>query len=229
MTTTTLSVPAQRGDRITHPVLDVVIPVYKEERNLGPCVERLHGYLVANLRYSFRITVADNRRGRPPLESPVADSRSARVRASGIPIGLARQSVSFVTIGVLSTIAYGLLFMILRHGTGAQVANLLALLITAVANTAANRRLTFGVTGARKAATHQIQGLVVFAVGLGLTSGGPAALHFLAPTAGQSVELAVLVLANLAATVIRFLAMRIWIFRNAPSRAVGLNERVDTA
>ena len=120
-----------------------------------------------------------------------------------------------MTIGVLSTLAYALLFMILRHETGAQVANLLALLITAVANTAANRRLTFGVSGSHRAATHQIQGLVVFAIGLGLTSGSLAALHLLAPAAGQAAELAVLVLANLAATVVRFLATRIWISRTS--------------
>jgi putative flippase GtrA len=152
-------------------------------------------------------------RGDLPLETLVTDSRSPRVRSAGIPAGLAWQSISFVAIGVLSTIAYALLYMILRNGTGAQVANLLALLITAVVNTAANRRLTFGVCGSHKAATHQIQGLVVFAIGLGLTSGSLAALHLLAPAAGKTVELAVLVLANLAATVIRFLAMRIWIFR----------------
>ena len=54
---------------------------------------------------------------------------------------------------------------------GAQVANLVALLLTAVANTAANRRLTFGVRGRGGAARHQAQGLVVFALGLALTSG----------------------------------------------------------
>ncbi|GAA0927295.1 hypothetical protein GCM10009558_107000 [Virgisporangium aurantiacum] len=42
------------------PVLDVVIPVYNEERDLGPCVRRLHAYLEAHLPYPFRITIADN-------------------------------------------------------------------------------------------------------------------------------------------------------------------------
>jgi hypothetical protein len=36
--------------------------------------------------------------------------------------------------------------------------NLLALLVTAVGNTAANRRFTFGVTGPRHAVRHQLQG-----------------------------------------------------------------------
>ena len=49
----------------------------------------------------------------------------------------------------------------------AQAANLLALLVTAVANTAANRRFTFGVRGRGSAARHQLQGLAVFGLGLG--------------------------------------------------------------
>ena len=44
-------------------------------------------------------------------------------------------------------LAYLLLFLLLRGLAGAQGANLVALLVTAVANTAANRRFTFGVRG----------------------------------------------------------------------------------
>src|ERR1700712_2966803 len=42
------------------PVLDVVIPVHNEERDLEPCVRRLHAYLSDELTYAFRITVAEN-------------------------------------------------------------------------------------------------------------------------------------------------------------------------
>ncbi|HEY4017490.1 MAG TPA: dolichyl-phosphate beta-glucosyltransferase, partial [Pseudonocardiaceae bacterium] len=42
------------------PVLDVVIPVYNEENDLGPCVRRLHAYLTEHFPYPFRITIADN-------------------------------------------------------------------------------------------------------------------------------------------------------------------------
>src|SRR5690242_9413874 len=42
------------------PVLDVVIPVYNEERDLGTCVRRLHVYLTEHLPYPFRLTIADN-------------------------------------------------------------------------------------------------------------------------------------------------------------------------
>src|SRR5262245_55576525 len=41
-------------------VVDVVIPVHNEERDLESWVRRLHAYLVATLPYRFRITIADN-------------------------------------------------------------------------------------------------------------------------------------------------------------------------
>ena len=67
---------------------------------------------------------------------------------------------------------------------GAQAANLVALLLTAIANTAANRRFTFGVAGASKAARHHVEGLIVFAIALAITSGALALLHvFVAATA----------------------------------------------
>ncbi|MCD2196882.1 hypothetical protein LQ327_26275, partial [Actinomycetospora endophytica] len=42
------------------PVLDVVVPVFNEERGLGPCVQRLHAHLCEAFPYRFRITIADN-------------------------------------------------------------------------------------------------------------------------------------------------------------------------
>ena len=129
----------------------------------------------------------------------------------------------FAAIGVISTIAYVLLYMLLRSGLSAQGANFVALSVTAVGNTAANRRYTFGVKGSRDRWRHHVQGLVVFAVGLALTSGSLFALHRFAPHAPRCVELAVLVTANVAATVVRFLGLRVWVFahrRSAPSPTV---------
>jgi putative flippase GtrA len=133
------------------------------------------------------------------------------LRAPGVPTGLPRQLVRFAAIGVLSTLAYLLLFSLLRNGMGAQVANLLALGITAVANTAANRRLTFGVRGRERAGRHQLEGLVVFCLGLALTSGSLAMLTALTEP-GRLLELSVLMLANLAAAILRFVLLRGWVF-----------------
>ncbi|MCP2169012.1 Glycosyltransferases involved in cell wall biogenesis [Goodfellowiella coeruleoviolacea] len=137
--------------------------------------------------------------------------RDAPAPAPDVPAGLPRQLVRFAAIGLASTAAYLLVFAVLRTGLGAQAANLLALLVTGVANTAANRRFTFGVRGRRGAGRHQFEGLLVFALGLALTSGSLALLTA-ASTPGRLTEIAVLVLANLAATVLRFLLLRGWVF-----------------
>ncbi|GAB3581506.1 bifunctional glycosyltransferase family 2/GtrA family protein [Amycolatopsis endophytica] len=133
------------------------------------------------------------------------------VSAPGVPPKLATQLVRFAAIGVGSTLAYLLLFLVLRLGMGAQLANCLALGVTAVANTAANRRFTFGVRGAQGAGRHQFEGLIVFGLGLVLTSGSLALVNSLTAP-GLALELTVLVLANLAATVLRFVLLRGWVF-----------------
>ncbi|GAB11254.1 putative glycosyltransferase [Gordonia araii NBRC 100433] len=129
---------------------------------------------------------------------------------------LLRQVVFFGTVGALSTLAYLLMYLALRGPLGPQAANFAALLTTAVANTAANRRFTFGVRGRAGAARHQAQGLVVFGIGLALTSGSLALLHFVADPP-RSVELVVLVAANLVATAVRFVLLRGWVFRHRRS------------
>ena len=41
-------------------MVDVVVPVYNEQADLRPSVERLHAFLDAELPYGFRVTIADN-------------------------------------------------------------------------------------------------------------------------------------------------------------------------
>ncbi len=38
----------------------MVVPVYNEERDLGPSIRRLHAFLLERFPYPFRITIADN-------------------------------------------------------------------------------------------------------------------------------------------------------------------------
>jgi len=145
----------------------------------------------------------------PQLRGPVqAGGRHTR----DLPLQIAR----FTVIGVASTIAYVMLFLLLRGVLSAQAANLVSLGLTAVANTAANRRLTFGISGRSNAARHQVKGLIAFGIGLALTSGALAALRPAHPS--RVAEISVLIAANLAATVIRFLLFRHWVF-GRPKRA----------
>ncbi|GAA3153068.1 hypothetical protein GCM10017687_83590 [Streptomyces echinatus] len=145
------------------------------------------------------------------LTRPFGDDPRDR-ELTDVPTGLARQLVGFCVVGGLSTLFYLLLYSGFRQFGGAQTANAPALLVSAVANTAANRRLTFGVRGRGGAVRHQAQGLVVFGIGLALTSGSLAALNAATGSPAHSTELAVLIAANLAATVLRFLLFRAWVF-----------------
>jgi putative flippase GtrA len=126
----------------------------------------------------------------------------------GVPRGMVGQMVRFGIVGIASTVAFALLYLVLHPAMGAQAANLTALLLTAIANTAANRAFTFGIRGRTGVARHQFSGLLVFAFCLAITSGSLFMLHRFDPTVGKGVELSVLVAANLVATLIRFVALR---------------------
>jgi putative flippase GtrA len=157
------------------------------------------------------------------LARPFGDDPRDHSALPGVPRGLARQLLGFCAVGVLSTLLYLLLYSALRDAAGPQGANAAALLLCAVANTAANRRLTFGVRGRARVVRHQAQGLVVFGIGLALTSGSLAALGAATAEPAHGTELAVLITANLAATVLRFLLFRAWVFpeRTPPTTQEG--------
>ncbi len=142
---------------------------------------------------------------------PLRELRSSLGReplVPGVPHGMVGQLVRFGLIGITSTAAYALLYLALHPALGAQAANLTALLLTALANTAANRAFTFGIRGRAGAARHHLNGLLVFAFGLAITSGSLYVLLRFDPTVGKGVELSVLVVANLIATLARFVALR---------------------
>src|SRR4051794_15313249 len=106
--------------------------------------------------YDTELLVLAQRRGLRIHEVPVdwiddPDSRVDIVRTALTDLrGVARLALDgpisrFLGIGVLSTLAYAVLFLALSGLVGAVLANGLALGVTAVANTAANRAFTFGV------------------------------------------------------------------------------------
>jgi putative flippase GtrA len=132
------------------------------------------------------------------------------VDPEGVPPGMTGQLIRFAMVGVASTLAYVVLFLLLRYGMGAQAANFLALLLTTLGNTAANRGLTFGVHGRTGRLRHQAQGLAVFALALVLTSGSLALLGSIPVLA----ELFVLVAAGLLVTGLRFSLLRSWVFQS---------------
>lgn len=83
--------------------------------------------------------------GRLPLAEVSERLGRASADAGGGRLGL--QLGIFAIIGVVSTVAYASLYLLLRGIVDPLWANAAALLVTALGNTAANRRFTFGVRG----------------------------------------------------------------------------------
>jgi len=176
--------------------------------------------------FDTELLVLAQRRGLRIHEVPVdwvddPDSRVEIVRTAIEDLkGVARLALTgpvarFMGVGVLSTIAYALIYLALRGSLGAAGANAAALALTAVGNTAANRRLTFGVRGRHGLVRQHAAGVLVFVLTLGLTSGALAVLHGLVAAPPRPLELAVLIAASTVATVSRYVALRSWVFARA--------------
>ncbi len=136
--------------------------------------------------------------------------------------GFRAQLLRFACIGVASTLVYALLYLAFRDlSMPAQAANAVSLLLTAIANTAANRRLTFGIRESAHAGRHQFLGLIAFGAGLAVTAAALAVLHAFSARPARVVEVSVLVTANLVATAVRFVLYRCWVFRPGQQRYPG--------
>ncbi len=123
--------------------------------------------------------------------------------------------VRFIAVGAGSTLAYALLFVALSGAIGSAAANFVALTLTALANTAANRHFTFGVRGRQRLVRDHLGGLLVYALALSLTDAALVLLHQLDPRPARLLEVSVLVLASLGATVARYAGMSSWLFASA--------------
>jgi putative flippase GtrA len=118
----------------------------------------------------------------------------------------------FIVVGTCSTLAYALLYLALRGPLGVAGANALALALTAVANTQANRNYTFGVRGRPGLVRQHALGGLVYLLTLGLSSGAIDLLRAVDPQPGRGLEVAVLVTAGIGATLTRYAALKAWVF-----------------
>ncbi|MCU1351788.1 MAG: sugar translocase [Acidimicrobiales bacterium] len=142
-------------------------------------------------------------RGGGRFEPDPDPARPATVRAPG----LASQLVRFASIGVVSTLVFGILFALLASRFDPLLADVLALAVCSVANTAANRRLTLDVRGRRALGRHHLAGLGLALLPLALTLSCLAVLQ----QAGVTSILALLVAAtatNATGTVAKLTVLR---------------------
>jgi putative flippase GtrA len=129
----------------------------------------------------------------------------------------AAELASFVAVGVACTAAYAVIYTLLRGGVSALEANAIALLLTMAANFEANRRFTFRAT--RQSRARQIAGYVpAYAIGLAASSLVLVGLLDLLGHPEGLENTAVALAAGLAATVVRFVLMRRWVFPGDSAR-----------
>jgi putative flippase GtrA len=145
--------------------------------------------------------------------------RTARADLRGVArLWAASPIARFMGIGIVSTLAYALLLVALRSPLGVHAANAAALAATAVANTQANRRLTFGIAGRPRLLRDHAMAFVVFLLTLAITTESLAVLHAFDHSPAAAVETGVLVVASAAATVTRYIGLKAWVFANARTR-----------
>jgi putative flippase GtrA len=167
---------------------------------------------LADLKGVFRL-IRGLASGRIPIAAARAQIASAARGPLPMPPSTTVQVLRFAIVGTISTVAYVALYLAGRLVVPAETANAIALLVTAVANTTANRRYTFAVRGREGVARHQAQGLVVFLAALASTSAALAAFKATGWHQSRLTELAVLVLVNLVVATGRFVLLRGWVFR----------------
>jgi glycosyltransferase involved in cell wall biosynthesis len=150
----------------------------------------------------------------PDSRVAIVSTAAADLRGVGRMMGTSR-IVRFAAIGVASTVAYAVLYLLLLGPLPPGAANVVALALTAVANTSANRRLTFGRRGRAGVWRDQIQGAFVFLVTVVITSGALLILDGAYNRPPRALEVAVLVVSSILATVVRYLGLRFWVFAPA--------------
>jgi putative flippase GtrA len=176
------------------------------------------GTAAADLRGIWRMarSVAT---GRAALARPEQVAGVAGIEGAGMAVvddDLAGQLARFASIGVVSTILFATLFVALSGPLGRFAADVVALTICSLANTAANRRLTFSLRGRSGRARHYSAGLALAVLPLALTL---LTLLVLSAVGSTSLVTALIALTavNGIATLARFVLLRSWVFRKSVS------------
>jgi putative flippase GtrA len=122
------------------------------------------------------------------------------------------QLTRFGSIGIVSTVAFAALFIGLVGTLGLVGADVVTLALCTLANTAANRRLTFELRGRNHLVRHHVAGLVVGLIPLALNLAVLGALSAAGITT-MAPLVSALTLANAAAALVKFGLLSRWVFR----------------
>ncbi|MGI9062806.1 MAG: GtrA family protein [Pseudonocardiaceae bacterium] len=126
---------------------------------------------------------------------------------------LARQAGSFTAIGAASSLANAGLYLLLREWFNAVTALVIAVAVTTLASTEANRRLTFdSAPGSRTSLTvHNLSVILFYCT---YNSLALWVVHMLVTDPPARVESVAILVASIAGGVARFALLRGWVFRD---------------
>jgi putative flippase GtrA len=181
---------------------------------------RVHVGSVAatNVRGVFRIAMAKFSGSTEIAELPIRPApRPAHPDAvvSQQDSSRLRNLIAFGAIGLLATAITLVLYTVFRTWWPALAANLVAVTMSTLFNTEANRRITFR-TRPRSLAVAHMQAFLVSGLYLGFTSGALLALDEVVTAPPRWLELLVLLVASMLGTLGRFVLLSVWVFRPQP-------------
>jgi putative flippase GtrA len=156
-------------------------------------------------------------RARTPTPHGTADgdatarpaSAAHLARRTPAPGSLPDQLARFVSVGVVSTVVFGLLLAVLFGPLGWVLGTVVALGACSLANTTANRRLTFAIRGGYQRGRQLRDGLTLGLLPLVTTLVAVAVTGGL----GDAARVVVVTLAGGLSALIRFVLLRRWVFR----------------
>lgn len=176
------------------------------------------GTVATNARGLFRVALAKLSGAADIAELPPRPAPQAIHPDAVLPerdVTRLRRLVLFGLIGFLATVITLVLYTVLRTWWPPLAANLVAVTLSTLFNTEANRRATFRDRSRSLVLVHA-QSFVVFALYCGFTSSALLVLHAVTGSPARWVELAVLLAASAVGTIGRFVLLSTWVFRRLP-------------
>ena len=144
---------------------------------------------------------------------PAAGSRG---RSRLAPI--TRQASFFTGIGLVSSVANAALYLLLRQWWNAEMATVVAVTVTTLISTEANRRMTFAEARTSRAGL-VVQNLTVILFYCTYNTAALWMLHQIATEPSARAESLALLIASTAGGTARFVLLRAWVFRGRGAAA----------
>jgi glycosyltransferase involved in cell wall biosynthesis len=169
-------------------------------------------------RVKVRSVACDDLKGIARLMRNRATGKERRTESHGAkPLGHSSQGTRYAGVGIVSTVAYLAIFLLLRHGLGMYAANVVALALSTVGNTVAHARFTFGPKGGLRMRQAVIAGGLSFLTAITLTTLALGVEELMGAASAGTEALAIL-LGTASAGFVRLILLKASAYRNHTQR-----------